>query len=160
MSFSPTTLALSLTTQSSGRLSKRGRRSPPNYIPFRLDRRLNRVKLTVREFTDGDRQQYAVDFVEMVAGPDRYTAPAGIDVETSPRSAAQPGPSIEVVDLLRGVKYGDSNRMLKNVSKRSPEDGIEIATEPVDQALPKAFMPRPSSTEKRNALDPNHDDPN
>ena len=52
------------------------------YVPLRLDGRLNRVKLTVREFSDGGGRHYAVDFVELKQGPDRYKAPAGSDLST------------------------------------------------------------------------------
>ena len=72
------------------------------YAPLRLDGRSNRVKLAVREYSDGSRRHYAVDFVEvgpaMVPGP-----PIG---EATPTGMA--GPTIVTLrDLLAGVNRDD-----------------------------------------------------
>ena len=72
------------------------------YAPLRLDGRSNRVKLTVREYSDGSRRHYAVDFVDvgpaMVPGP-----PIG---EATPTGMA--GPTIVTLrDLLAGVNRDD-----------------------------------------------------
>ena len=83
------------------------------YAPFRLDGRLNRVKLTVREFTDGAKRHYAVDFVE-IAEPDVISelAPSGDIAGQSPGVAKGPTlgtgrPNMNLGALLAGVNYED-----------------------------------------------------
>ena len=93
------------------------------WVPFRLDGRLNRVKLTVREFTDGTKRHYAVDFVEIE--PDVLEARTR-DADKSARPNGAPsGSTTRIRDFLAGVKY---------------EDGTPIfPLEPEVQALPAVF---------------------
>jgi len=72
------------------------------YAPFMLDGRMNRVKLTVREYTDGARRHYAVDYLE-IDGPDVLNVfPGDADGAARP-TGTPPGPTIKMGDLLRGV---------------------------------------------------------
>ena len=75
------------------------------HAPLRLDRRLNRVKLTVKEYVDGGRKHYAVEFAEMER-PGRYTAPLPNDAN-APSDKAQPSPTITLGTLLASVNYED-----------------------------------------------------
>ena len=75
------------------------------HAPLRLDRRLNRVKLTVKEYVGGGRKYYAVEFAEMER-PGRYTAPLPNDVVTS-SDKAQPNPTTTLGTLLACVNYED-----------------------------------------------------
>lgn len=78
------------------------------YAPFQLDGRLNRVKLTIREFTDGAKRHYAVDFVE-VSRPDVLNVfqgkAASEDATNSTRTPS--GPSINIDAFLGDLKAPD-----------------------------------------------------
>lgn len=96
------------------------------YVPLRLDGRLNRVKLIVRESGTGTRRHYAVDYME-IAEPRRYTAPAGDNAGQSPEGvasalpAAQRGSTIKLGDLLRGVKHDDETAVFAILPPPRPQ---------------------------------------
>ena len=76
------------------------------YAPFRLDGRLNRVKLTVREFTDGAKRHYAVDFAEIEPGAVNVSLGGNETVASKP-SGHTPGSTIYMRHLLAGVNHED-----------------------------------------------------
>ncbi|MYE02325.1 MAG: hypothetical protein F4Y03_13820, partial [Alphaproteobacteria bacterium] len=105
------------------------------YAPFRLDGRMNRVKMTVREYTDGGRKHYAVEFAE-IAEPDVYTAPRTTSAGQSPEAELGPTGTAEPVVRLRpflsGVKYDDGS------DPRWTDDAEEGAgAGPLARALPE-----------------------
>ena len=123
------------------------------YTPFLLDGRLDRVKLTVREFTDGAKRHYAVEFAEKE--PSVVNVMRGGDATAKP-TGPPPGSTVNVSDLLAGVNYDDGTPVFtsEGVEARSDDDGpgdpqtLEAGTEPAaGQRTPRDIPQAPPVAE-------------
>jgi hypothetical protein len=102
------------------------------YAALDLDGHLDRVKLTVREYGDGTRRHYAVEYVE-IARPEAYLAPVGSITQQSPEAKISPtAPTDRTLNLgalLAGVKYEDGTYVFPPKAQQAPAGwgkGVEI----------------------------------